>query len=203
MGSIASRYGFSSYLTIWQHPENAGLKALRKNPNTLLPGDVVHIPDKETKEYSGQTEKRHSFIKQQPTLKLRIVLRDEDDQPIADAVCKLKLESETYELKTDSQGLLEQPIPPTAHQGTLVIMGATAGDTRETPIEIGYLHPIEEITGVQARLNNLGYNAGEIGENDEETLRSAVEEFQSDHGMTPDGKWGPPLQAKLKEIYGC
>jgi peptidoglycan hydrolase-like protein with peptidoglycan-binding domain len=36
-----------------------------------------------------------------------------------------------------------------------------------------------------------------------ELLRSAVEEFQIDHGLTPDGKWGPSFQAKLKEVYGC
>jgi hypothetical protein len=203
LGSIAEKYGFSSYLPMWQHPQNATLKAQRKNPNTLMPGDVVHVPDKEIKEYSGQTEKRHQFIKQQPVLTLRIVARGLDDEPIPNASCMLVVEDQSYNLTTDSKGLVEQTIPPSAHQGMLIIKGETAATDLQIQIHIGYLHPLEEMTGVQGRLNNLGYNAGEVGNGDTTRLKSAVKEFQGEHGMTPDGDWGPPLQAKLKEVYGC
>jgi len=203
LASIAASYGFADYITIWTHSQNASLKAQRKNPNTLFPGDVVFIPDRETMECSAVTEKRHQFLMKQSPLRLRIVVKDEDDQPIANASCKLTVEGETCDLTTDGNGLLEQQIPPTAHEGTLLLKGETAAANIEIPIKIGYLHPLEETTGVQARLNNLGYNAGEVGGEDMELLRSAVEEFQIDHGLTPDGKWGPSFQAKLKEVYGC
>ena len=203
IASIAADYGFSSSLTIWHHPENAALKALRKNPNTLLPGDIVYIPDRQTKVYPGQTEKHHIFVREQTNPKLRIVLRDENDQPVANAPCKLKIDGNVYDLNTDDQGLCEQPISYTAQEGTLIILGNAAGVASEIPVKIGHLHPIEEMTGVQARLNNLGYDAGEVGGGDQEMLRSAVQEFQLDHGMTPDGKWEAPFQAKLKEVYGC
>ena len=46
---IAKIYGFASYKTIWDHDGNADLREQRQNPNILLPGDLVFIPDKETK----------------------------------------------------------------------------------------------------------------------------------------------------------
>ncbi|HEY6945459.1 MAG TPA: LysM domain-containing protein, partial [Candidatus Acidoferrum sp.] len=59
LSQIAKKYGFPDYKIVWDHPENADLKKLRKNPNILFPGDQVFIPDKEEKEESGPTDKRH------------------------------------------------------------------------------------------------------------------------------------------------
>jgi hypothetical protein len=62
--------------------------------------------------------------------------------------------------------------------------------------------PVEELSGQQVRLNNLGYFAGDVGEKDEESFRSAVEEFQCGHGSAVDGVCGPTSQAKLNEVHG-
>ena len=50
LAQIARSYGFVDYNTIWDAPENQGLKDKRKNPNILFPGDKLFIPDKETKD---------------------------------------------------------------------------------------------------------------------------------------------------------
>jgi peptidoglycan hydrolase-like protein with peptidoglycan-binding domain len=34
-------------------------------------------------------------------------------------------------------------------------------------------------------------------------FRSAVEEFQCDHGLTVDGDCGAQTQAKLLSVHGC
>ena len=34
--------------TVWDDPKNSTLKEKRKNPNALLPGDIVHVRQKET-----------------------------------------------------------------------------------------------------------------------------------------------------------
>ena len=47
MSGIARHYGFSDYKKLWDHANNAKLKTLRKNPNILLPGDEVFVPDRE------------------------------------------------------------------------------------------------------------------------------------------------------------
>jgi N-acetylmuramoyl-L-alanine amidase len=42
---IAFRNGFF-WKTVWEHPENSELKSKRKDPNILLPGDTVFIPER-------------------------------------------------------------------------------------------------------------------------------------------------------------
>jgi hypothetical protein len=79
------------------------------------------------------------------------------------------------------------------------------------PLKIGYLDPVTTVPGQVARLNNLGYDAGLVGREDraprdeegQRQFRSAVEEFQCDHGLAVDGKCGPVTQAKLKKVHGC
>jgi hypothetical protein len=60
MSSIAFKYGFFAD-TLWNLPENAQLKALRKEGEILLPGDVVHIPDKREKIENVPTGDKHKF----------------------------------------------------------------------------------------------------------------------------------------------
>ncbi len=201
LSSIAEKYGFSDYRTIWNAPENAELKKKRK-PHILLPGDRLFIPDRQDKDVDKQSEKRHRFkVKAQP-LKLRIVLKDLKNKPIADTQCKLELGKEVYSLTTDGKGLIEQVIPPTEHDGKLTFQDPDTSVEVVIPILIGHLDPIEERTGWQARLNNLGYDAGRVGSEDTQRLKSAIEEFQCDHKLKVDGDCGPKTQAKLKEVHG-
>jgi hypothetical protein len=202
LSSIAAEYGFSKYTTIWDHPNNSELKAKRKNPSVLFPGDKVYIPDHEIKTVSAPTEKRHTFQVSRLPVKLRIVITGEDGAPLANAAFQLTIEGKTSKVKTNGDGCLVQEIPSTSHSGSLVMEENGAPTNFEIPLKIGYLHPVEEISGIQARLKNLGYYAGEIDDGDETEIRSAIEEFQCDHGLTPDGQCNAALQAKLKEVHG-
>lgn len=60
ISSIADGYGFF-WETVWQHSDNTDLRVKRGDPNVLMPGDVVAIPEKEEKQEDGATEKRHCF----------------------------------------------------------------------------------------------------------------------------------------------
>ena len=204
LSSIAAEYGFADYTVIWNHADNAQLKALRKNPNVLLPGDSLFIPDKEQKLENGATSKRHTFEVNNNSLMLRLTLEDAFEKPIASAPCTLSLDQQTLTVNTSGQGKLEEPIPHDAQKGTLVI----ASD--QTPFQddplvfrIGHLDPVDSMSGQRARLNNLGYLAGSSDDPQAKAFLSAVEEFQCDHGLTVDGSPGPGTQAKLLQIHGC
>jgi N-acetylmuramoyl-L-alanine amidase len=202
---IAVQYGFTSYTPIWEHANNSELKNKRKNPNVLFPGDRLFIPDRKTGEYSRNTDKRHSFRLKQPPLKLRLVLQDQYEKPIDSASCILVVEGESHRLTTDSEGKLELVIPPTARSAYLVVQDAdeTPHDGVTVSIKVGDLDPVEEISGQQGRLRNLGYFWAEVDGNSSPDFLSAVEEFQCDHSLTVDGICGPQTQAKLKDEHGC
>jgi hypothetical protein len=194
---IAKKYGFSTYRTLWNHPENADLKKLRKNPNILFPGDRVFIPDRQEHSESKPTDQKHSFTKQSDKILLRKEVKDENDEAVRNTPCKLFIGIAEHADKTNGSGIIEiaGPLGP---KGSLTIKGI------EMPLLIGHLDPVQERSGQVARLNNLGYRAGSADAPDENAFKSALEEFQCDHPpLKVDGVCGEKTQAKLVEIHGC
>lgn len=192
---LAREYGLIKPELIWDHPENAELKKQRQNMNVLFPGDKVFIPEFEKKEDPRATGKLHQFTLDRPPLKLILKIKDESDKPLANTPCRLNIQGRIVEKTTDGDGRIEEPIDPLDEDAMLDIEGVQA------PLKIGHLDPVDQRTGQQARLNNLGYEAGDA---DDQRFRSAVEEFQCDAGIKPvTGACDAPTQAKLKEIHGC
>ena len=203
LSSIAKAYGFTDYETIWNDPNNAELKQLREDPNVLFPGDVVYIPDRELRVEAKATEVRHKFVKHGKAIKIRLVLEDLFEKPIANAPCDLILGTETFHVVSDDNGQIEHEIKPDVKSGMLIIKDdQTALNGTAIPIKIGYLDPVEEISGQIARLDNLGYFPGDGTAATADQFSSAVEEFQCDNDLPVDGDCGPATQAKLKEIHG-
>ena len=196
--SIAKKFDFRDYHIIWDHPNNAALKQKRTNPHVLYPGDTVFIPDKNIKTEQIATTQVHRFQIDLDPLKLRIALKDFDNQPIANMPCELDVEGTVYKLTSDGKGLVEKEIPATAQTGSLKVPDLGL----EMPLKIGHLDPHDEDPGWQARLINLGYHPGPVGDPDKEQLGYSIEEFQCDHGLTVTGKLDGATKAKLKEVHG-
>lgn len=222
LSRISKTHGFTDFHVVWDHPDNAALKDRRKDPNVLLPGDQLTIPDKTLGEESAQSEQHHRYRVRRPTLTLRLAVLDHAFEPVLNRPATLFVEGEETDQPTDAEGKIERPIDPTAENARLWVLREDASDPPappadqheappplsarlliDVPILIGHLDPIEERTGVMARLNNLGYDAGPTDQEDELRLRSAVEEFQCDHKLDVDGIPGPKTQSKLKEVHGC
>ncbi len=203
LGLIAKNYGFASYQPIWNHDNNADLRALRKNPNVLLPGDQVFIPDKQSKQADINTGQRTRFTLHTAKVLLRLALEHPDGTPLANVQCDVKIDGNVQTVTTDNDGVLEQEIPVTAQDASLAFKDSDVPFDLELPLKIGHMDPVEEPTGQVARLNNLGYLAGPLDPVDSRLLLSAIEEFQCDEGLTVDGKCGPETQKKLVEVHGC
>jgi hypothetical protein len=204
LASIANEFGFSDYRTIWNDPHNGELNKKRQNPNVLFPGDLLYIPDRKLREETRNTDTRHKFVLHRPIVKLRLVLEDLFEQPIANARCDLLVESDILHLTTDDKGQIEQRIRPDAHSALLIIKDAqTPFEDVIIPVKIGDLDPETEVSGQVARLGNLGYFPGDG--TDQEAFRSAVEEFQCDNHppLEVDGKCGKLTQARLVKVHGC
>jgi Putative peptidoglycan binding domain/LysM domain len=203
LSGIAKSFGLPRD-KIWNDSNNAALRAKRVNPNVLFPGDQLYIPDLAASEYARPTDVMHKFKVNSQRVKLCLVLEDIYEKPISGAPCLLRLGSKSVEVTTDGTGRLQQDIPADLRNASLTILAPqTPFEGTMIPMKIGDLDPVDQTTGQQARLNNLGYFAGEVGGTDVEALESAVEEFQCDQNLTVDGICGPQTQTKLKQVHGC
>ena len=209
LSGIAGKYGFSDYKTIWDDPENAELKAKRRNPHVLHPGDVLSIPDRKAKTLSGATGQKHRFVLSKTQLTLRLKLQKAFGRPISNTACDLLVETEKHELRTDGDGRLSHAISADAHGAGLLIREEAAVNGKQVtietgiPIRIGHLDPVEETSGQIARLANLGYYRAPLDKVDKDELLSSIEEFQCENNLPVTGICDSTTQAKLKEVHGC
>ncbi len=198
LSSIAHRYGLK-WEKVWNHPKNSSLKEKRKNPNVLHPGDMLFVPDKEEKQESGATEQRHRFKVKGVPSKLILILKDEEDNPRANVNYTLEVDDQLFQGKTDGKGKLEQSIPPGAKKGRLTIEDGP----EEYSLQLGKIDPITEMTGIQARLNNLGFYLGPVdGKMNPETTE-AIKIFQRKHGLKVNGEADQATRDKLLNEHGC
>jgi len=194
--SIADEFKFRDFKTLWDHADNAAIKALRKNPHVLNPGDEINIPDKVKREESAPTAKYHIFEAKLQPLFLRMRLQTSEGEPRANKDCEVEAEGKVERLKTGGDGLVSRKVPRNSKQGKLRI------ETEQMPLRIGGLDPEDTKSGQQARLMNLGYYRLDMGSTDEKEFKSAVEEFQCDNGIKVTGDCDAATQAKLKDMHG-
>jgi hypothetical protein len=219
---IASDAGFFDPDTIWNAPENADLRKERSDPNVLVEGDRIFIPDKTPKEVSAASGQLHSFELLTGELVLRLRVQKSDGTPLGNELCTFAIaDSPLPNTTTDKDGRVERkvdigPATPRPLDGNIDFFNP---DLRLVfHLKVGDLDDIGTPSGQQARLNNLGYFAGsdplppgdyhdkKLAPEDRELLQQfawAVEEFQCDHGIIPQtGKMDTKTKQALKDAYG-
>jgi len=197
LSSIAAEYEFDWKL-IWKHGQNATLKQRRKNPNILLPGDELFVPIREKKEESRNTDKRHTFVKKNAPTRLRIRLLN-SGKPLVNEDYELSISGQKLKGTTDSTGLMQETIPPDACSASLIL----GKEKREILLDVGHLDPLNSISGMQARLNNLGYDCGAVDGIVGPITRSALKSFQETYQLNITGEADSATLDKLKGEYGC
>jgi N-acetylmuramoyl-L-alanine amidase len=200
LASIAKKYGFADWHTIYDDGSNSAFRTKRPDPHVLFPGDRLNIPDKNVKTESCATAMVHVFRLARKQTRLRIIVRGIDRQPLAAKKYKLTVEGEVHEGVLPGDGLLDELIPANALEGELKVW--TEDDFPDFvdtwKLNLGHLDPVESLTGVQARLNNLGYDCGPVDGVNGPRTQAAVKAFQKDHGLEVDGIPGPKTQDALK-----
>lgn len=202
--SIAATHGISDWKRIWNRPENATLRRFRDDAQILAPGDEVFIPEPEPHEFECEIDKRHVFrLKKPPECFFSLYLKDEAANVIVGAKYELAVGGQTFAGTTGPDGLIAHPVPPTAQQGKLRIWvdPARPDDVQEWPISIGHLDPVDSVTGVQARLNNLGFNVGTPSGVYDQRTREAVREFQRGAGLEPNGELDDRTRDQLQSHH--
>ncbi len=197
LSSIAESYGLY-WKHVWTLAQNLELRTKRKNPNVLFPGDIVVVPERELRIEDRQVDQRHKFIKKGEPVKLKIRLLAAG-KAIANENYLLQIGGQNLQGSTDASGLLEQAIPHDATEGTLVL----GKERLQFPLEIGHLDPFNEISGVQARLNNLGYHCGAVDGILGPLTRSALQTFQETYQLKQTSQPDSATCEKLRSLHGC
>lgn len=196
--NIADNYGFS-WETVWNHPDNAELKQRRENPNVLFPGDVVVVPEITPRIEDAATDKRHIYVKKNNLAQVRLRLLDLKRRPrknvryvaTGDVVC---------DGQSDGDGYISLNVPPSAQEIKLKVTEGARTD--EYTLPLGHIDPIEELSGVQHRLVNLGYSCGSEEGTLGEFTRAAIRAFQKERNLTVTGEIDDATRQALQEIHG-
>ncbi len=196
LASIASAHGFHRWQTIYEAPENEAFRKKRPNPNVIHPGDELFIPEKRTREEERAASKSHEFRLQRKKWLLRLELRDEALKGIEGVPYELDVAGEpTITGKTGANGLVEARVPASAKSATLRLAGRTI------TLRPGGLDPVRRVSGVQQRLNNLGFNAGAVDGKLGPQTRRALAAFQAAAGLVPTGAIDDDTLRCLLEIH--
>lgn len=182
--------------TLWNHSPNADLKGKRKDPNILAPGDLVTIPPIRVKDYSCATDQRHTFKRRGVPAKLKIQLF-QLGEPRANEDYTLIIDDKIIQGKTDADGNIEHFIQPDAKGGKLLLNGGK----EEYPVRIGHLNPIDILSGIKQRLNNLGYDCGDESDSLTPKLKQALLQFQADHKLPQTGEADAATKSKLESLH--
>ena len=194
MGSVALEQGLNPD-TVWNHPENAELKRRRENPNVLMPGDKLIVPEKKSEPVSAGTESKHQFRLKDVPAKLKIQIT-QNRKPVANEDYELTLDGVSHSGTTDGEGRLEHAVPPNAKEGELKFAN---GD--EYKLALGDLDPVGETTGLQKYLKNLGFYHGATDGKAEAVTEDAIRGFQMQQGLVETGKADDATLAALKRVY--
>lgn len=194
--SIAQDFGFF-WETLWNYSENRELKQKRRDPNVLMQGDRVQIPEKRLGEESGATEQRHSFKLKGIPAQLRLKFF-KDGKPRNNEPYILWIDGASEEGQTDSDGMVIHPVMPNAIEARLRL----GDDSQDYIILLGHLDPVESPDGLRTRLRNLGYYSGEESGPVGPETKAALRLFQAEHDLPVNGETNRETLDEVVSAHG-
>jgi hypothetical protein len=196
MASIAHERGFF-WKTLWEHPINSEIRRERKDPNALLPGDRVHIPELGQKNQECATDQRHTFVLQGEPCEFKLTLMDYD-RPYANEPYRLTVDGVFFNGVLDGNGTLAIKIPGNAQTGTLFV--GTPPLEERFDLELGEMDPIQSLSGIRKRLENLGFECGGEEELGPQTT-GALADFQKANHLTVTGELDDDTRQMLEQQH--
>jgi hypothetical protein len=199
MYTIAAKFGVTDWRTIYDHPDNAALRARRPHAHVLEPGDTVAIPDAELPLKVALDRRTEFVLRGREQQLLSVTLLHPSFTPMADTEATISVDGARRVVKTDARGVLQAEVPVDARSLTIVVRDD------EWELDIGCLNPLRDTrdeghSGCTSRLHNLGYI--ERGAHDGE-LAEAIRHFQLDHHLPRTGALDAATVSELTDRHGC
>ncbi|MEA2343248.1 MAG: hypothetical protein QOF63_1417 [Thermoanaerobaculia bacterium] len=190
--ALAVKNGLESWEDIVNAPENAELKKKRPDPGILLAGDKVFIPNRVMRHEASAVDAKHPFKISRPKAWLRLAVKDANGAALKGKKYELSVDSVITTGNVPGDGIIERAVPVDADEGTLTLW-LDDGTTEVWSLRIGYMDPLDETSGVEARLANLGFDCGD--------LESSIRAFQERLGLEITGTADDALKQKLSSYY--
>jgi hypothetical protein len=196
--SLASDAGLF-WQDVWQDSANDALRAKRKHPTVLMPGDSIEVRSISSGEEASGTEARHTFGKKGIPAFLRLRLRIRGEPVDTKEITFVVDGAAPVTVTTGSDGRVELPIPPAAAEVRMRVQD----DRGEYLLKLAWLDPIDEASGLQARLYNLGFDPKGIDNDFGKGTREAMQAFQKSVGLKSTHKPNDETRDRLEAEYGC
>ncbi len=202
---IALKNGLNSAEDIYNHPANKTFKDKRPNPNVIYPGDQITLPEASATPFAGSVDKTHQFVLKPPKETFEVIIKNDEGEVWTGKRAVLTVGEQTLDQTLDDSGLLSVELHKlNEKEATLEIY---LDEESEEPshtmeIQLAHLDPIDTISGVQGRCNNLGFDCGAVDGEMGPLTQEGIKAFQQHHQLDVDGKLGPKTQDTLQQAYG-
>jgi hypothetical protein len=206
MSKIAHEHGYKDYHALYlAQPEKFRKK--RPNPEILMPGDEVELPDKIEAKHSTKDKKAQKYEDDTKLPEVRVTLQAAG-KPLANKVLTVTADGKILGAVTsDGDGAVKFHVEP----DTAKVLLTCSDPPFSIRLRLGELRPATEAGGVEQRLDNLDYRvpiaaasapAGSKAEKTakeahERRIKKAVQRFQEDHKKKADGKVDDDLRKLL------
>lgn len=203
---LAHRHGFDAE-SVWAHPKNAELRAARRTPEVLAPGDVLYMPNAPREGLPFKPGVKNRYKARVPKVEVTLCFKD-GSAPLAD---------EPYEVRgltaahgdedapaalgrTDAEGRVTLHVPLTVREVTVTFPHRNV----VYPVRIGDMDPETEMSGVQKRLQNLGFLSPDPDPEVDlgELIRGAIAAFKKSHGLGESGELDAATRDALLNAHG-
>ncbi len=196
VASIAYRAGLTEKVLL-QEPGNKALAQGLERGHSLLPGETVQVPARRKRVVARPTGKRHRFRRKDvpARLEVRPLLMS---MPRRNVAYEITVDGDVSRAITDGEGWIKRKISPDAARATIVFDPDGERETYE--ITLGGIDPVSSVTGIQARLENIGYACVLSGEEDAQ-LALALARYQEDHQLPVTGEIDDTTRASLASSF--
>ncbi len=194
LARLAYQFGFDAD-AVWGDAKNAQLREDRTDHNILSPADLLYIPDQAGTPamQSLTTGTTNTFVSTPPTTTVTIRFVD---APFASQAYSVPELPELAGLTTGQDGTATFSIPVTLDTFTITFTGSGTSFS----FDVGCLDPINTLSGIFQRLQNLGYIDPDVTANppDLDVVRAALRTFRAASqdptilaSTSPDGDASP------------
>ena len=206
LSSLAERFQFLHFATIWNAEDNAALRDARESPHVLFPGDTIVLPDRRPREMTIPTDAKRRLVVFREELHVKVRVRDLNGDEVALDGALAFIDGEPTDASIAGDAI-DVTLPRRDAQVVSLQLGDASWDFR-----VGELVPIREAGGTEGRLENLALGAfgsldPEIFDPDDpdalEARSLALELFQESVGRSPSGDDRDGTLDDLKDQAGA